>query len=46
LQSLLADGYLKYFVFDPSFNLLTSDLESVSGPSADGQIPDARRRPL
>jgi len=28
LQFLFADGYLRYFVFDPSFNLLTSDLES------------------
>jgi len=28
LQFLFADGYLKYFVFDPSFDVLTSDLES------------------
>src|SRR2546427_810469 len=28
LQFLFADGYLRYFVFDPGFNLLTSDLES------------------
>jgi tannase/feruloyl esterase len=28
LQFIFADGYLKYFVFDPSFDLLTSDLES------------------
>jgi len=28
LQFLFADGYLKYFVFNPGFNLLTSDLDS------------------
>ena len=47
LQFLFADGYLRYFVFDPSFNFLTSNLDSdISAARPTGKFLNATNADL
>jgi feruloyl esterase len=47
LQFIFADGYLKYFVFGPSVDLLTSDLESdIKAARPTGRILNATNADL